>query len=167
MRGMSGPGSLNRVRGGVKAREFGNGFEGVFEKLCRLQGIAITEIPDGCKQIGPNPRTDIIRVKSPFDWVLTFRGKTVLVDTKTIESHLFSNSQIKKHQVEPMASHEMSGGKAGYVVWLREPGQVFFLSATALVIQMQTRGSFSETHPESILLGKSYDFDIRKIFESV
>ena len=156
--------SLNRVRGGIKARQFGGGFEGIFEKICRLQGITITEIPDGCIQKGPSPR-DVVRVKSPFDWVLTYKGKTALVDTKTIDAHSFTNSQIKPHQAEPLAAHEIAGGKGGYVVWLRETGHVFFLGGTALVILMQSRGSFNEKHPEAILLGKSYDFDARKIFD--
>lgn len=156
--------SFNKVRGGIKAKQYGSGFEDVFDKLCKFQGVAISRIPDGCKQIGPNPRRDLIRVTSPFDWVLTYQGKTVLVDTKTMDSSLFSNSLIKQHQVDEMLAHERSGGKGGYVIWLRESGHVFYLDARFLAELMRTRGSFNETHPSAVQLGKDYNFDVRKIF---
>jgi penicillin-binding protein-related factor A (putative recombinase) len=157
------PPSIKRIRGGIKAKQMGGGFEDLFQKVCKLQGIAITDIPDGCRRIGPGHR-DIIPVKSPFDWIITYQGQTALLDTKTIESGNFACSLIKEHQVDEMYAHERSGGKGGYVIWIRNSGHVFFISATTLNELMRTRGSFCETHPKAILLGSSFSFDVTKIF---
>lgn len=156
--------SLKKIRGGIRAKEIGAGFEDLFEKFCQQQGVAITSIPDGCKQIGPNPRRDLIRVKTPWDWVATYRGQTALLDTKTVEGKSFPCSLITDHQVQALIEHERKGGLGGYVIWLRSTGAVFFIRAQTLFELSLVPGSFCETHPDAIFLGSGYDFDIRRIF---
>lgn len=144
---------------GGKSKAFGNMFEDMFQQNCRSNGVAITRIPDGCRQAGKH----IIRVKTPWDWVLTYKHKTALIDTKTVNSDVFNCSLITEHQVRELHQHERLGAVAGYVIWLRESNRVFFIPAGALANEMKRVGSFSDAHPQAIYLGTQM-FDVRPIF---
>lgn len=145
---------------GRNSKCFGDAFEEIFYKICQRSDIAITRVPDGCRQLGSNK---LIRIKSPFDWILSHEGKTAFIDTKTIQGAHFSNSQIKPHQIEAMCIHEDRGAKAGYVIWARSTSKIFFIPSSALAFQMAQVGSFNESHPQALLLGNEI-FDPRLIF---
>lgn len=152
--------------GGSKSQAFGSLFETVFMKACQsLSDIAVTRIPDGCRQF----RTSIVRVPSPWDWVITHKGQTALLDTKTVQGDSFPISAVTRHQIEELSNHGHRGAISGYIVWLRKQGEVIFLPSDVLmhaVIKNQ-RGSFSKSHESAILLGSltvCVEFDIRKIF---
>jgi penicillin-binding protein-related factor A (putative recombinase) len=144
---------------GNQSQAFGDLFETIFLMQCRAQGVSITRIPDGCRQAGKK----IIRVKTPWDWVITYRNKTALIDTKTVQGDSFTYSAITHHQVDELLAHEKHGAIGGYVIWLRKANQVHFISARALAGVRGNRGSFSQDHPSMLFLG-SESFDIRRIF---
>lgn len=145
---------------GGKSQAFGSLFETIFLKTCRSQGVAITRIPDGCRQVGKR----IIRVKTPWDWVVSYQNRTALIDTKTVNADVFIHSAITEHQVNELFNHERSGALAGYVIWLRLTNRVFFMPAYALMQALQAGGSFSESHVHATYLGTNH-FDIRPIFK--
>lgn len=145
---------------GLKAQAFGSLFEGIFETMAKNNGVGITRIPDSCKQVSA---LRLIRVKSPFDWVLTFENRTAVIDTKTSHQKKFPASQISEHQLKELLIHENKGAIAGYVIWLRKPHQVFFIPAKILRFYFENGGSFDHTHPEAIILGQE-SFDVRHLF---
>src|ERR1700677_1848263 len=150
-------GSLARSRQGANAKAFGSLFEKLFLTTCRGNGIAVTKIPDGCKQVG---RGGVIRVRTPWDWILTYNSRTAFIDTKTTHDAQFACSAIVEHQVLELSSHERAGALAGYVIWLRQTNRVFFMPASRLLFLMQAGGSFNEAHSAAIFLGTD-QFDVR------
>lgn len=144
---------------GVKPVAIGKTFEELFRMTARANRVALTRIPDSCRSVGKS----IVRVKSPFDFILSFNSKTALIDTKTTQGSTFPCPKICEHQISELINHEHAGAIAGYVIWLRGSNRVIFMSAVNLFGFMQTGGSFSETHPEAIFLGTNV-FDTRLIF---
>jgi hypothetical protein len=134
-------------------------FESVFLKMCRLSGVAAQQFPTGCKTI----KGRLIRVKTPWDWILSYRGRSAFLDTKCSLDSVFPSSLITPHQIEALMPHERQGIPSGYVIWLRKFDRVFFIKASALEKLMFTGGSFDDTHPEATLLG-GIQFDVRQIF---
>lgn len=112
--------------------------------------MAVTRMPDGCKVLRDNK---LIRVKTPFDWILSHQGRTALIDTKTCTTSSFPNSKIETHQVTDMLCHEQNGIMAGYVIWFRESDGVIFVPASTLCELIKRRGSIPENHPKAIHLG--------------
>lgn len=160
---LSGVGEHLNMSGGtfpVKPQAIGATFESMFLMTARANRIAITKIPDSCRSVGKN---QIIRVKSPWDWILTYNRKTAFIDTKTTRGSSFPCSKICEHQVNELIQHEYAGASAGYVIWLRSTNRVFFMSAKNLAGLMDLGGSFSEIHQESVFLGTNI-FDVRRIF---
>jgi penicillin-binding protein-related factor A (putative recombinase) len=146
---------------GIKAKAFGDLFESLFVLGCRrTNGLVVTRFPDGCKVVG---RNQVIRVKTPCDWIITFGGVTALIDTKTTEGESFPFSKIEKHQVSEMLRHELAGAKAGYVIWFRKTDDVLFVSASLLASLMLQRGSI-KPKGYSAHLGNSRDFKAQIIF---
>lgn len=105
-----------------------------------------------------------MRVKSPWDFVASFNGRTALLDTKTTGANSFPHSQIDENQVNAMLPHERLGAIAGYVIHTRENGQVFFIRASALNQCRRIRGGIEPTHPDAIRLGAIHDFSPRLLF---
>jgi len=155
--------SLNdyRKNQGRKAKAFGDLFESMFKYTCHKLGIAITVIPPGCKSMGG---TRIIRVKSPFDWICTYQGKTALIDTKTCIGNAFPHSQISDHQIHELVHHQISGAIAGYVIWLRKSDRIIFLDALTLEKRAQKPGSINDELPEARSLGNGKSFDPTQMF---
>lgn len=145
---------------GAKSQSFGSLFETIFLKSCQRDHVSVTRVPDGCRQIGFNK---LIRVKSPWDWVITYQKQTALIDTKTVQGKAFTASMIHEHQIQQLFSHEANGAIAGYVIWLRGIQKVFFVPSSALGDIKKTGQSFTGKHPGSIFLG-SDSFDIRNLF---
>lgn len=148
---------------GMKQKAFGDLFEELFFLSCqRVQGMAISRFPDGCKVVGGNK---IIRVKTMCDWILTYGGVTALIDTKTTADDSFPFSKIEPHQVDEMLRHSQSGAKSGYVIWLRKSDDVLFCSSLMLSGLLGQRGSIRSPHNGgSHFLGKSEMFRPKMIF---
>lgn len=154
----------DRRASGAKAQQFGAQFERIFQAMCFRVGVAATRMPDGCRSAGPNR---LVRVKTPWDWIVTHCAKTGLIDTKTTDGNTFPHSKIEPHQVRAMLEHENWGAVAGYVVWMRATNKVIFLPASALVDAMKHRGSINDGHPRATLLGNIASFDVRKAIGDV
>lgn len=134
-------------------------FEDLFLKTCKLQNIAVTRIPNGCRRIN---RTHMIPVKTPWDWVITYGSRTALIDTKcTLLGH-FDCSKMKAHQIKELAMHERMGAVAGYLIWLRKVEKIFFMKAS--ILTELTRGKVDHTHPQALLLGDHLSFDVKTLF---
>ena len=146
---------------GSRAKAWGSFFEDAFATKCRFSAMAITRIPDSCRQISAQR---MIRVKSPFDWIVSFDGKSLVIDTKTTMANAFGFSQIDPDQVRELLHHERAHVLAGYVVWLRGVDQVIFVPASLLAAAIGEEGSFKQDSPGVWRLGSSLEFDLRKIF---
>lgn len=148
---------------GYLAKRAGSEFERLFMQACERNSVAVTRLPDSCKQVGPKR---LIRVKSPYDFVCTYSARSAVIDTKTSGTDSFAHSMIDEHQVVEMIPHEFSGAKAGYVVWLRAIDMVIFIPATTLAAAMRVKGSIGHTHREVTLLGSIRTMDMRRVLSS-
>jgi penicillin-binding protein-related factor A (putative recombinase) len=146
---------------GAKAHAFGSLFEQMFESMCKRNGVAVTRFPDGCKTIGPKK---VIRVKTPFDWILTHRSRTALIDTKTSDTASFPHSKITNHQIHEMVHHEIAGGVAGYIIWLRKTNDILFVPSIELVNLAKHKGSIEKGQANTKYIGDAAYFDVRLIF---
>lgn len=150
---------INHRRGKI-AQNIGKNFEDIFERASLRSQVTATRMPDGCRQIGAHK---LIRVKTPFDWILSTPRGTALIDTKTSKEN-FPFSKIEEHQISEMIRHQDNNVRCGYVIWLRDVDQVIFVSAYKLrAAQYAKRGSIESG--DGILLGRSQDFDVRKIWQ--
>lgn len=137
-----------RHRQGRLAQGMGSYFEQVFFLTCnRKIGMAVTRMPDGCKTVGKNK---LIRVKTPWDYIVSYSGHIALLDTKTTQGNSFPHSKIEPHQVDEMFEHAMAVEsyphgrtcvRAGYVIWFRGEGKVFFIPSVYLSSLVRKRGS--------------------------
>ena len=163
---------------GKKAKAQGKIFEDIFERACLALaegGLVCTRVPDGCRQVGRDHRgmPRLVRMKSPWDWVVTWNGTTALFDTKSKGSKAFGFSDVDGDQARELWKHEDAGGVAGYVVWLRESGNVIFIPAHMLVANLGARGSFTPATPGVLHLGVLTDqfgrvaghFEVCRIFK--
>lgn len=142
--------------------KIGRSFETIFERLVQSQRIAITRIPDGCRRVG---KVSLIQMPTPWDWVLSYNGKTALIDTKTTLG-TFPHSKITDHQIKAMIEHVVHGAKAGYVIWFRQTDHIVFIAASLLLQCSLTRGSVNFQTPGCKILGNNLmNTDLRKLFE--
>lgn len=146
---------------GEKAQAWGGTFEDLFDQMCKRHGIVATRFPDGCRDVGHNK---LIRVKTPCDWIVSYDGRTALIDTKTSAEMTFPHSKIKAHQILEMKRHEDAGARAGYVIWLRKSNCICFVPSGELERLAKRIGSiqFGQGHVQ--LLGTPSYFDVRLIF---
>lgn len=148
---------------GAKAKRAGDQFEALFFSAARLSGIAITRINDGCRTLG---RNRLIRVKQPWDWVLTFQGMTALIDTKTTNAAAFPCSKIDGNQLRELTRHAAQGAIAGYVVWTRATHELFFVPAGLLTMKaLLPRGSIQAKEPGVISLGHAMRPMLQNLFQ--
>jgi penicillin-binding protein-related factor A (putative recombinase) len=126
--------------------------------------IAVTRIPDGCKQLSGGK---IIRVTTPFDFVVTYKSKSAFVDTKTIDGECFHYSSIKEHQVSEMILHENYGAIAGYVIWFRQIDVIIFVPAHILLENIKSKTSARISQSGVIVLGTHLNADMRLIFDRI
>lgn len=153
----------NHQLAGSRAVHYGRAFEQIFQNRCHMLGVAVTRIPDGCRVAG---RGKLIRVKSDFDWVLTYNRRSAMIDSKTTGKAAFSHSDIDERQVLALCRHEQAGAHAGYVIHLREIDRVIFIGAEWLSWwQGSGRGSISTGTAGAVVLGEGGNFDPTLIFK--
>lgn len=104
--------SIIRSFAGLKAKRNGDNFEMLFEARCRIFNVHFERVPNGCKQVAPNR---VIRVRTPFDYILAFNGKSAVVDLKSCEARSFGYSKIVPHQLQALKNLSV-GMIAGYIV---------------------------------------------------
>lgn len=147
---------------GRAQQSFGSFFEKIFFYGCsRVNGMAVTRFPDGCRVLGKNR---VVRVKTPCDWILSYGGMTAMLDTKTTSTDSFAYSKIEPHQIEEMVKHQVAGAKAGYIIWFRKSDDVIFVSSLLLHGLLSKRGSIKGKIEGSNYLGKSRDFKAQFLF---
>lgn len=143
---------------------YGRQFESNFKIQCQYHQCQATRMPDGCKTVGA---AKLIRVKTPFDWIVSWNKHTALIDTKTSKNNHFAHSLIEKHQVDELFLHEKQGIMSGYVVEFREADTVIFIPASALCMRkLKGTGSVRLGDPDVLILGSSNNFDVRRIFQT-
>jgi len=156
---------LRRKIAGKKAQNVGKHFEFLFERACAGRSICCVEIPAGCITKGFNPQTkrpNLVRVKSPFDYIVHHNQTIAFVDTKTVDGKTFSYSMQTDHQID--ALHKLSFcTHAGLVIWFRELDIVQFFPVSQ-VLKLEAGQSLGPEKNPGIHLGHSYNFDVRKIF---
>jgi len=151
--------NLTKRHGGWIAKRRGDQFQSFFESRCRMQGITCIRVPDGCKQIGPRP-IDIIRVRTPFDYILGFENKICFVDLKSFDSDRITRSQVVDHQV--MSLNDLNRhARAGYVCFFRETKRFVFFSVEKL--SLLSRGDSLKVE-DGLDLGDLLKHDFRALF---
>jgi len=146
---------LSRRVAGKRAKYAGSMFETLFENMCAIQNIECVRIPDSCRQVGANK---LIRVYSPFDFVLCYRQRAAFVDLKSIDIGNLTYSKIVPHQLRNLLKLS-PGGVSGYIV--NVAGEVYFVDVS--ILQSTKPGkSVDLTYAKN--LGHRASFDIRRIF---
>lgn len=151
---------MNRSLAGLKAKRNGQAFEELFEFMCNREHLACTRFPDGCERRGP--RT-LIQVQTPWDWIVTYMGRSAFLDTKFSSDRTFTHSMIKPHQVNEMLKHELAGSIAGYVIRF-VCGRVFFIRASDLKSRLEVVGSIAPHSDGLILLGTESLFRVKLLW---
>lgn len=152
---------LARRVAGARAQSAGASFENLFQSLCRRQAITVTRIPDACRQVSSNR---LIRVRSPWDWVLSWNSRTALIDTKTTQESTFAHSAIHRPQAKELCAHNLAGAIAGYVIWMRAPDRMIYVTGRTLLALSMTRGSISHIQEQVVDLGTSTASNLQAIF---
>lgn len=145
----------NRRIGGKRAKVAGDLFEKSFEQTCAIQGIECIRIPNGCRSVGA---TRLVRVATPFDYVLCYNKRAAFVDLKSIETGNLTHSKLTEHQLASL-KRLSPGGISGYVVNLS--GEVYFFDISIL---LETKKGESVPLTYAKHLGHRSVMDIRRIF---
>lgn len=140
-------GSQRRL-GGLKAKRAGQTFEMRFLIACGRYDVAVTRIPDSCRRVSAKK---LIQIKSPFDFALSYMGRSAFVDTKTVAGSTFPNSHIDPEQVHSLMAHEDAGTIAGYVINFAKTGTTIFVPASQLIKLINVKGSISAVDAPRIL----------------
>lgn len=154
--------AMSRQFSGRRAQSNGAIFEAMFFTATARQGMTATRIPDGCKQL-PNRR--IIRVKTPFDWLLAHNGRAIVCDTKRTDSKGLRHSLIDHFQVHHLLLNYARGINAGYVVWLATQDITYFIPAPRLSKGLTTRGMIGPDDPDVTVIGNGRVMDLAKVFD--
>lgn len=150
--------TIARVRAGSKAVRGGAQFEIQFQTACLMESLQITKIPSGCKTFG---RGNLVRVKTPFDFIVSTESKTAFLDTKTTAGKTFPKSMIEDHQVDEMVKHSCV---SGYVVQFRELNQVVFFTAKVLDYTRRSPVIRSLCLADGVTIFENGRWNIRKMF---
>lgn len=145
---------------GRRAQKVGKGFEAMFTHSCNQYGVAVVEIPDGCRVFGPGK---MFRTKTPFDKIIEFKGRVAVIDCKTFEHNTLTFSDVKPHQLEALFKLSRNGAVIGaYVCYFRKVNQLVMFTADQM--ETLTPGS-GLNHGEGAFLGTLETFDPRLIFQ--
>lgn len=149
----------------VSNKKLGTGFEDFFEKLCHKQGIGCLKIWDGARRVGlPTGGVRLIPMKNACDFLVTYQGKTALIDSKTRGTgSTFPHSLINPDQVRMMKPMVLAGNVGGYIVYYRAYGKLVFYSVDVLEGVNPMDGLKLS---DGVELGLIEDCDLRKIWNS-
>lgn len=150
--------NYSRSFAGLRAKRNGDNFETLFESRCRMYNVHYERVPNGCKQVAPNK---VIRVRTPFDYILAFDGKSAVVDLKSCEARSFGFSKIVPHQLQALKNLSV-GMIAGYIV--NNLDGVFFVPVQML-LSCSAGSGIDLRQCES--LGKEIKFNPSLIFKNL
>lgn len=152
----------SRRRAGHIAKDKGQFFESILATHACHDGFVPLRIPDGCRQVRGPKGLALIRVKSPFDFVLVGSPNDIFLDAKATESNTFSYSKINQDQVAKLRECERFQ-PAGYVIWFESIDQVAFFSAS----KMSKIAKRQSVRPiDGLILGPLKSFRLKPILES-
>lgn len=152
----------SRSIAGKQAFDNGKAFEHILEDAANRKFMGCTRVPNSCRRVSAKK---LIQIKSPFDFLLSYRGKTALVDAKSTGSDTFNNSAICQHQLDEFQKHHINSVLTGYVVYLRNDDLVYFIPYSLLSEATRgLRGSIRPDYPGCIYLGNQLTMDLRLIF---
>lgn len=121
--------TIRRVLAGKKSKLNGQMFENLLESSAYRQGWEVIKIPDGCRQIGQGK---MIRISSPFDFVMVKKGHCLFIDAKSCIAKSFGNSMITPHQVLKLSRVQACGFLSGYICNFSSLNKVVFFPASQL-----------------------------------
>jgi len=148
---------------GISPKKSGNQFEELFYRAAIRSNIGIVRIADGCKRIGTFKRFRLIPVKQAADWIVSFNGKTAVLDTKTLGTgKTFPYASINQDQVHAIRSLVLHGTIGGYVCFLRQIDRLVFFDTDKL---MSCHPGTSLAIADGKDLGSLENPDLKKIFE--
>lgn len=104
-------------------------WENRFQWACKEKRVTAFKIPLGARQVSA---TKLLRVQTPFDWVLVKNGMTALIDTKHCETKTLSKSRVTPHQMLALKEAHEQKIIAGYVVHFVSLDQVIFFDGAQL-----------------------------------
>lgn len=116
----------------MKAFHAGKQFEQIFSHVASNAGLTVVRIPDGCRVVG---RNKLIRVKSPFDYILAKPGKVAFIDTKTFAANrcAINNPKLfEPHQIGTLSRFCELGIQSGFLIWFRKSDELGFIDADFL-----------------------------------
>ncbi len=154
--------NLNNQLGGLQAKRNGGEFENLIEARCEREGVVIEKIPSGCRWVRGRGGVRPIPVRSPFDFLACFQGRSFFFDAKSVQKATFTYSELDQNQVACLARIHAQGIPAGYVVRFAEIGRIAYFNALTLS-QLEPRGSLKLS--DGIDLGCGASFSILKIFD--
>lgn len=109
---------------GKKAQKNGANFEDMIREQCKAQNIILI------KNNVPT-RWTVKGIKycerSEPDFCIGFQGISVYFDAKSFDSDRIIYSQLVTHQIARLAELEAAGFNAGYIVWMRQTGDVAWI----------------------------------------
>lgn len=149
---------------GKKANAHGKQFEALVQRHANKEGLHIIRMPDGCRTVRTKTgELKQLRVQTPFDFVLIWKGSVAFLDCKTFESDRIAKSQLTEHQVEALWQIEQNDCPAGYLIWFRDINSVAYITAKKLKA-LEPRSSILAR--EMLFLGEIENFELTNIFIS-
>ncbi len=139
-------------------RVIGLQWENRFSWACRERRVTAFKIPLGARQLSA---TKLVRVQTPFDWILCKNGLTALIDTKTCSGKTFTRSRVTPHQMLALKEAHEQKIIAGYIVHFTELDLVVFFDGA----QLERCFNGQSLYPsDGLTLGGHDTFDLDLLF---
>lgn len=151
--------SFKRKMAGYMAKRIGSGWENRLVSQCSFYDLDVVRIPDGCKQVAAKR---LIRVRTPFDFIVADHYQAAFLDTKTVSKPSFGYTEIDQHQLSNLLKLWNKGHAAGYLIYFRPIDQVIFFNASLLAGIRRGSGLFL---PSGLNLGNIDNFNPCLIFD--
>lgn len=117
----------------TKNRDEGAVFEGLFKSQCQRLGLTVFPNYHSCRLLprryGSTPVVKVVPGNLDFH-VISQTGQVGFFDCKSFGDDSFIYSKLNAHQVDRAAAYNALQVAAGFVVWLRALGRVFFYSGS-------------------------------------
>lgn len=131
----------------------GKNLELLFEATCRNQKLCPVRYHDACKVVrGFRGRPQLVRLPSPFDFIVWRGREAVAVDTKSTGLKSMPMTMIKNHQLIELYRIQEQGGLAGFVIYFRKIERLAFIEASQILI-LQRAGIKAVQYSDCLDLG--------------
>jgi penicillin-binding protein-related factor A (putative recombinase) len=124
--------TLRKIRAGLNAKNWGRAFEQDITLAGRKANLAVIRIPDGCETRRTPKGQIIVRVRSPFDYVILKDTTAIVFDAKTTQKNSFSKSDVTEHQIQSLHYCNDHALQSGYLIWFRTLDEVAFFTVEQL-----------------------------------